>query len=157
MLSRELLPKIGWQKPVCIFTPLITSLKGPGTKMSASIPGTHIKIHESEEKLKKLISDAYCPPKEIDQNPIVEIAKYIIFPTHHRLRVEREIKFGGDIEYNDFNQMKSDYQSGNLHPTDLKNAVYNYLRILTQKVRRYFENKQNLIEDIKKTYHWSEF
>jgi tyrosyl-tRNA synthetase len=157
MLSREVLPEIDWVKPICIFTPLITSLKGPGTKMSASMPGTHIKIHEKFEHLEKLVMGAYCPPKVTEKNPIIEITKYIIFPFFDSFEIEREARHGGDIVYKDFDSLKSDYVSGKVHPYDLKKGVLKYLEKITSRVRRYFENKPDLMENIKKTYNWSEF
>jgi tyrosyl-tRNA synthetase len=157
MYSREVLPLIGWVKPICIFTPLITSLKGPGTKMSASIPGTHVKVHEKEEEVEKLIMNAYCPPKIIEKNPIVEIVRYILFPIFKKIKVERESKYGGDVEYENFEDLRKDYEEGKSHPYDLKRSVIRYLQIITSNVRKEFERDEELVEKIKKTYNWKEF
>ena len=46
---------------VAVHTPLITSLKGPGQKMSKSIPGSGISVTDSYEEIKKTINGAYCP------------------------------------------------------------------------------------------------
>src|SRR3989344_3745680 len=63
-LAREYLPQIGYKKRVEIMTPLIVSLKGPGVKMSASMPETSINVYESEESVRKKINKAYCPEGE---------------------------------------------------------------------------------------------
>ncbi len=51
--AREYLPLIGYQQRIEVMTPLIVSLKGPGVKMSASIPESRILVHDSEETIKK--------------------------------------------------------------------------------------------------------
>jgi tyrosyl-tRNA synthetase len=58
---------------IALHTPLITSLKGPGQKMSKSIPGSGISVTDSYEEIKKTIQGAYCPEKEIKDNPLLQI------------------------------------------------------------------------------------
>ena len=72
------------EKPVSIHTPLLMGLESPnkddrildddtqlnlkiGAKMSKSSPNRCIFIHDTQDQIKKKISDAYCPPKG---NPI---------------------------------------------------------------------------------------
>jgi tyrosyl-tRNA synthetase len=105
-LAREILEEVNWKKPTCVFTPLVTSLKGPGTKMSASIKGTYIKVHDDANIVKGLILSAYCPEKVTNGNPITDICRYIIFPFMGRLRIERKKKYGGDIEYLSWQEFK---------------------------------------------------
>src|SRR3989338_6738587 len=59
--AREYLALIGYKPRVEIMTPLVASLKGPGTKMSASIPESNIRVYDSEQAIKEKISKAYCP------------------------------------------------------------------------------------------------
>src|SRR3989344_733512 len=83
---------------VAVHTPLITSLKGPGEKMSKSIPGSGISVTDGYEEIKKTISKAYCPEKIVEENPILQIAKLIIFPRFSTIILERDKKFGGKLE-----------------------------------------------------------
>ncbi len=122
MLAREYLPKMGWKKPVCIHHELIVSLKGPGTKMSSSDPSTIIAVHEDKESIMKKINSAYCPKQEIKDNPILQIAKLVIFPELGSLKIERDAKYGGDLELNSYQELEDAFKSG-LHPLDLKRAV----------------------------------
>ena len=55
MIAREELPKLGYKAPVCLHSPLINSLKGPGVKMSSSQPETMIKIHEIKSKNQEMV------------------------------------------------------------------------------------------------------
>ncbi|HIP90169.1 MAG TPA: tyrosine--tRNA ligase [Candidatus Nanopusillus sp.] len=48
-------------------------------KMSKSIPGSAIFIHDSEEEILSKIKQAFCPMKETEFNPIWELVEYVIF------------------------------------------------------------------------------
>jgi tyrosyl-tRNA synthetase len=123
---------------IAIHTPLITSLKGPGQKMSSSIPGSNISITDSKETIKKTISKAYCPEKKSEDNPILQITELILFPHQNKLKISRPVKFGGDIVYMSYQDLESDYSSGKLHPADLKSAVADSLEKLIAPIRKNF-------------------
>ncbi len=137
MLGRELLPELGYEKYVSVFTPLIPGLSGG--KMSASVESSKISVHDSDEEIKRKIRNAYCPAKVVEGNPILAYAKYIIFPFLERngkeFVVERPEKFGGRVEYSSYAELEGDYIKGKLHPLDLKNAVGSYFIDLISKIR----------------------
>jgi len=137
MLSMDMAKTIGW-KPVIVHTPLITSLKGPGQKMSKSIPGSFVSVTDSDEDIKKTISAAYCPEKSADDNPILQIAKLIIFPRIKSVDVKRDKKFGGDVSFKSYEDLEEAYVSGKLHPADLKAAVAGELMKIIKPVRDNF-------------------
>jgi len=120
---------------VAVHTPLISSLKGPGKKMSRSIPGTGVSVIDSPEVIKKTLRDAYCPERVIEENSILQIAKLIIFPRISNFKVERPAKFGGNLEFDDYNSLEEKYAEGKLHPLDLKNAVIEYLEQIIAPIR----------------------
>ena len=134
MLARELLPEIGCKKPVCIHTPLLCSLKGPGEKMSSSKPETMIRVEDEPEEIKKRISHAYCP-QEFEGNPILQICKYLIFPMSDKLEIKRKEKFGGDLEFNSYSELEKKYLEGKSHAMDLKSAVAEDLIEILEPVR----------------------
>jgi tyrosyl-tRNA synthetase len=121
---------------VAVHTPLITSLKGPGQKMSRSIPGTGVSVIDSPEGLSKTIKNAYCPEKIAAENPILQIAKLIIFPRFDKIKISRPAKFGGYLEIKDYEHMEKIYASGKLHPLDMKNAVTEYLEKVIAPIRK---------------------
>jgi len=121
---------------VAVHTPLITSLKGPGQKMSRSIPGTGVSVLDSSETISKTIKNAYCPEKSKDENPILQIARLIIFPRFPKIKIQRDKKFGGDLEFSSYNELEKVYISSNLHPMDLKNAVTEYLEKIIAPIRK---------------------
>jgi tyrosyl-tRNA synthetase len=132
MLARENLPKLGYSSPVCLHTPIILGLDGE--KMSSS-KGNYISVRDSPEEVKNKIKKAYCPAKQVNDNPIIQIAQYHIFPRFESFVVERDEKFGGDIEYRSFEELKKDFASGELHPMDLKISIANYLNKLLENTR----------------------
>lgn len=120
---------------VAVHTPLITSLKGPGQKMSKSLPGSGISVTDSYDVIKKTIKDAYCPEKVADENPILQISKLIIFPRIDKFKITRPEKFGGNLEVSSYEELEGLYKQGKIHPLDLKNTVAEYLEKIIKPIR----------------------
>ena len=135
MLAREVLPAIGARKPVCVHTPLLCSLQGPQSKMSSSRPETIISVDEDEQGIRKKLKSAWCPPEE-DGNPVLDTCKLILFPRLGSLRVSRPAKYGGDVVYQSFADLRSDYLERKLHPADLKETVAKGLAEVLEPVRK---------------------
>lgn len=134
MLARELLPEIGYRKPVCLHTPLLVSLQGPGCKMSSSKPETMIKVDDKPEDIKDKINKAYCP-LEKEGNPILQIYEYILFPKLGSIEIRRPEKFGGDVNYMSYAELEAAYLTKKLHPMDLKNTASEKLSEILEPVR----------------------
>lgn len=120
---------------IAVHTPLITSLKGPGEKMSKSMPGSGIAVTDSYEEIKKTIRQAYCPEKEVKDNPILQIARLIIFPRVDVFSIERPEKYGGNIKVKSYAELEKKYASGEIYPLDLKNAVTEHLEKIIAPIR----------------------
>jgi len=148
MLAREVLPDIGEKKPSCIFAPLLAGLTGG--KMSASDASSKISIHDSEEEVKTKINEAYCPQGEAEENGVLEYTEYLIFPileqNNNSFTVNRPEKYGGDLEYTEYQELEDDFVSGELHPQDLKKAVGEHLTEILRPVREKFEDEEDLME-----------
>jgi len=144
--AREYLPKLGYRPRIELMMPLMVGLKGLGVKMSASIPESCIKVHDSESVIKKKIGNAYCPEGSVKGNPIAQICKFIIFVVDGKLKLERPIKFGGDAEFKDYEEFEKAYLAKKIHPLDLKNAVSSALVRILKKPREYFEKHKKELE-----------
>jgi tyrosyl-tRNA synthetase len=140
MLGREMQKEVN-HNFVALHTPLITSLKGPGQKMSKSIPGSGISVTDSYDEIKKTIQHAYCPEKIAEDNPILQIARLIIFPRTKKFQITRPEKFGGNLEFSNYEKLEKDYIEGKLHPLDLKNAVTEHLEKIIAPIRDNFSEK----------------
>ncbi|MEM1535454.1 MAG: tyrosine--tRNA ligase [Candidatus Pacearchaeota archaeon] len=124
MIAREELEAIGYKKPICLHHAEMAGLTQEG-KMSSSKPETTIFVTDSPEKIEKKILEAYCEPAKVENNPILQIVEYIIFGRIglKEFKVEREARFGGDVIYKNYQEVRDDYEKGLLHPLDLKKNV----------------------------------
>ena len=148
MLGREVLPKIGEEKPTCLFAPLLSGLTGG--KMSASDANSKISIHDSAEELEDKVNDAFCPQGEVEDNGVLEYARYLVFPILERkgeeFTVERPEEYGGNLTYESYNELEEDFVSEELHPQDLKQAVGKSLADILTPVREKFEEEDELMD-----------
>ncbi|MCQ8894546.1 MAG: tyrosine--tRNA ligase [Methanolinea sp.] len=131
MLAREYLPTVGYPAPVCIHTPILNGLDGK--KMSSS-SHNYISVADSVENIEKKCQKAYCPP-ETENNPILQILQYHVFPRVRRVQVRRPEKFGGDREFENYAEIKEAYRRGEIHPLDLKKTTARYLAEILASVR----------------------
>ena len=138
MLGKDL-SKILNHNFIALHTPLITSLRGPGQKMSKSLPGSGISITETKAEIEKTLKKSYCPEKEIKDNPVLQISKLIIFPLLSKMKISRPEKFGGNKDYKNYSELETDFSRGNLHPMDLKNSVVENLEKIISPIRKNFK------------------
>ncbi|NYT01691.1 MAG: tyrosine--tRNA ligase [Methanosarcinales archaeon] len=129
MLAREELPRLGLPAPICLHTPLIPGLDGQ--KMSSS-KGNNIAVDEPAEDVEKKIMYAFCPARVVEDNPVMAIMKYHIFPRLGEVTVKRPAKFGGDVSFASYQDIEAAFVSGALHPMDLKkSAAQSMIQILS--------------------------
>ncbi|MFX1274364.1 MAG: tyrosine--tRNA ligase [Promethearchaeota archaeon] len=150
ILARELAKTLNRPKPVLIHHHMLMGLNKPPDsslsgvdriielKMSKSDPDSAIFMLDSQADIKRKINKAYCPPKEIKENPILEYCKYIIFERIKEFSINRPEKYGGNVEYLSYNDLESDYREGKLNPPDLKPTVIKYLDELIAPIREQF-------------------
>lgn len=142
--------------PIAIHQNTIAGLEGPTKKakksadlaielkMSKSKPASAIFVHDAPDEIKRKIKKAYCPPKEIEFNPIINWVQYLVFWGENRgeLKIKRLTKFGGDKIYHNFAELVNDYQEEKLHPMDLKEAVSSWLIKKLEPARKHFSGKK---------------
>jgi tyrosyl-tRNA synthetase len=146
MLARDVAKKIGRIPPVAIHTPLLTGLQAGGrmnsieAKMSKSKPETMISIHDAPDEVKKKMSKAFCPEKQTQGNPVLELCKFVIFPDLNgkKFVLERPEKFGGNLEFTSYQELEEAFVAG-LHPLDLKNATAHHINMILEPIHQYFQ------------------
>jgi len=138
MLAMEVLGKINYKVPVFVHTPMIPSLQGPGSKMSSSVPESMISIRDKPDDIKKKIAKAYCPEGIAEDNPILAVAKLIVFSRISRLVIKRPEKYGGNLELKSYEELEEKYREKKIHPLDLKNAVAEELCKIIEPIRKEF-------------------
>lgn len=152
ILAREVGPKLGFWKPVIVSHHMILGLHKPVTlskdsddrlldlKMSKSHPDSAVFMTDSKEDIERKIAKAFCPEKVVEENPVLEYLRYIIFEHFKSVKIERPQKFGGDLEFFSYEELEAAYKKGAVHPLDLKNAVAQHLDTMIKPIREHFEH-----------------
>jgi len=163
VLARELGPKLGYWKPIAVHHHMLMGLgqppkeglsgadRGIELKMSKSKPDTAIFMTDSCDDIKRKLNKAYCPEGIVEENPILEYCKFIIFEKVKKLKIERPAKWGGDLEFKSYSQLEGVFAKKELHPMDLKQGVAVELNKLLEPVRKHFEKGKvkELLEKVK--------
>ena len=155
ILAREVGPKLKLWKPVVVSHHMLMGLEGQKTpdgfednmemdkeissKMSKSKPSTALFVHDSEREIRKKINSAYCAPKEIANNPMLDYSKHLIFRAYNEMQVDRPQKFGGPVYFESYRDLEQAFRDGQLHPADLKSSVATYLNDMINPIRTHFE------------------
>lgn len=154
ILAREVGPSLGFWKPIVVSHHMLMGLQAPSQgelsaeekaikmKMSKSKPDTAIFMDDSEEEIRRKIAKAYCPEKQVEENPVLEYCKYIVFEKFKTVDIERPKKFGGNLEIASYAELEKIYKEGDLHPMDLKNSVATKINELVLPVREHFEKNK---------------
>ncbi len=150
MLAREYCdmrrPKIK-NKPIILSHHMIKGLKKGQEKMSKSDPDSAIFMEDSEEEVKRKIKSAYCPmgKEDIENNPILEYVQYIVFGYYGKMSI-------GEREYENYEELRKDYEEEKIHPKDLKEALTGEINRMIEPVRRHFmenEEAKKIFEKVK--------
>ena len=157
MLVREIFPKLGWKVPVVMHHHLLPGLSEPvrmgldentvedvkiSSKMSKSKPASSILIHDDEKTIRDKIGKAFCPIGVSEGNPVLELARYVVFHQFDDFVIERPAKYGGDITYSSYGQLENDFVIKKIHPMDLKNATATYINKIIEPVRHHFKGRE---------------
>lgn len=137
MLARESLPRMGYEAPVCLHTPLLHGTDG-SDKMSSS-KENYIAIDDEPDVIRKKLQKSFCPQGQVESNPVIEIAEHFVFTEDKTLLIERPEKFGGNLELN-YKDLLEIYAKNELHPLDLKNSVIKRLIEILEPVREYLKS-----------------
>ena len=156
MLVREIFPKMKWKVPVAVHHKLLPGLSQPKDKsntepgkMSKSDPNSGVFIHNTDDEIKSKIKKGWCEEGSVEGNPILEITKNVIFHEFNSINVERPEKFGGNITYDSYASLESDFGEKKLHPGDLKQTIGDYLVKVISPVRDKLSLNEELSELIK--------
>ena len=159
MLVREIFPKMKWKVPVAVhhsLLPGLTQPKGDATtepgKMSKSDPNSGIFIHNSDDEITKKIRKGWCEEGLTENNPVLELARQIVFHEYNSISIERPEKFGGNVTYNSYEELESDFSQKKLHPGDLKNTVGEYMVKIIAPIRDKISLSNELFELIKNSH-----
>jgi len=135
-------------KPVILSHQMMPGLKQGQEKMSKSDPDSAIFMEDSEADVMTKIKKAYCPPNEVEGNPILDYVRLVVFPWFGKFTVN--VKDVGPKEYTSMETLEEDFKSGVVHPSDLKPATAAAINEILQPVRDHFVNDPKAKELLKK-------
>ncbi|WVZ95077.1 hypothetical protein U9M48_040882 [Paspalum notatum var. saurae] len=132
---------------------MLPGFKEGQEKMSKSDPSSSIFMEDDEAQVNAKIKQAFCPPKIVEGNPCLEYIKYIVFPWFDKFEVVRKESNGGNKTFKNMDELISDYETGALHPADVKPALAKAINEILQPVRDHFNNSSEakvLLNTVKK-------
>lgn len=149
MLARDIFPKINKKKPVAIHHHMLLGLQFDQSKlegadrkiamkMSKSKPNTAIFMTDSKEQVEKKFRKAHCVDGIIEDNPVLEYAKYIVFELMDELKIERPEKYGGNLSFASYMELENAFKEGTLKSIDLKSGVAAAINTLLEPTRKHF-------------------
>ncbi len=163
VLAREIGNQLGFWKPVIISHHMLLGLSKPSIetkdkvkrtielKMSKSNPDSAIFMTDTREDIDRKLEKAWCPEGDINENPVLEYCKYIIFELFEKFTIERQEKFGGDVVFESYEDLEKAYKKKEIHPQDLKQSVANKLNEILSPIRDHFEKNpyaRNLLTQV---------
>ena len=161
--ARDVADKLKWHKPTSLHTHLLPGLTGINrmdttqfdentqlnaeisSKMSKSIAESGIIVHDEPDEIRRKLRSAFCTEKVTENNPVIEIARYIIFPWLNNLSIDRPTKYGGPTSFDNPEKLCTEYRAGKIHPLDLKNGVADGLIKILEPVRQEFKDHPELL------------
>ena len=157
MLAREVAPKLGLAKPVVVSHHMLLGLLPPTDKaenetaadrairlkMSKSNPNSAIFMTDTPDEVKKKIRNAWCPEGVIEENPILEYFKYLVFAKEDKVVIDRKPEHGGTLEFSEYSQLETVFAEKGVHPLDLKNTLADYINSYLAPVQTYFKENED--------------
>ncbi|KAL0231517.1 hypothetical protein GEMRC1_010921 [Eukaryota sp. GEM-RC1] len=150
MLAREYATETKKLKPIVVSNHMLMGLREGQQKMSKSHPDSAIFMEDNEMEVNSKIKKAFCPPQVVESNPVLDYVKHILFPAREvglsglspseGVEVRRSEENGGNIVYNSYEELESDFVEGTLHPGDLKTTLAREINRLLQPVRDHFKS-----------------
>lgn len=127
MFAREFLPKLGYDKRTHLMVDMIGGLTESG-KMSSSEPKSKIDFDDSDEVIKQKVMDAYSKDGEVENNGLLGLCKFVLFPywkdNEFVFEINRPQKYGGNVTYKEYKALETDFAENNLSSIDLKQNLY---------------------------------
>jgi tyrosyl-tRNA synthetase len=153
--------KLGYETKFYLMNHLISGLSftknetGELTKMSSSDVNKKIDLTENENSIKKKINKAYCIDGDIKDNSVLSLIKNLVFKILEKIDkkflINRPEKYGGAIEYNDYNHLENDFKNNYICSSDIKLGLTDFLIYFLKPIREKF-NSEEMINLTKKAY-----
>jgi len=168
-LARDYLPKLGYKKRIHLMNPIVPGLSKVSAritgndgkpqiefgKMCASQSNSKVNVLDTPKQLKKKIRGTYCLEGDAEDNSLMILMKQVVFPIldsqNRKFLIQQPEQFGGECwEYKSFEELKRAFETKDLHPTDFKLGVSDFLTDFFEPLREKFDKEHS--EIYKKAY-----
>ncbi|KQK11367.1 tyrosine--tRNA ligase 1, cytoplasmic isoform X2 [Brachypodium distachyon] len=142
-------------KPVAVLHNTLPNLLQYPAMENRRHPAWAIFMEDDKEDICFKIEKAFCPPKLAEGNPCFQYIKRIILPWFGKFEVVRKRENGGTKTFLSMEELTADYESGALHPADLKLALVKSLNKTLQPVRDHFGSNaeaKDLVKAVEEYY-----
>jgi tyrosyl-tRNA synthetase len=150
VLAREKLPQIGYGKRIELMIPLIPGFVG--AKMSSSVEASKIGLLDTPKQIEKKINSADFEEGN-PENGVMAFFEHILFvlkkDAKKKLVIKRPEKFGGNLEFKEFGDLKKAVVEKKVHPLDIKVTCSKEIINLLSGIE---ENRKELEEIQKRAY-----
>ena len=151
MMSRDHLHKLGYKSNIHLMNQMLPSLAGKdGEKMSSSEPNSKIGLLDTPKEIKKKINKAFLEESNTECG-LFKILELIIFPIielkeielgSNKFIINRDEKWGGKLEFDNYEQVVSQYKSNQIAPPDIKLGISDFINELINPIRCKFETPE---------------
>jgi tyrosyl-tRNA synthetase len=149
--SMDYLPKIGIEhKCAYLMNPMVPGLSTKPksatdgeAKMSSSDPNSKIDLLDPPEVIRKKVSKAFCEPQNVEDNTVLGLFKNLVFKLVSDFTLERDEKYGGNVNFNSYQELHDAYANNSVTPPDLKGALSSFLIKFLEPIRQEFEKEEN--------------
>lgn len=133
-------------KPIIISHHMLMGLQqsddtSEAIKMSKSNPDSAIFMDDSVEDVNRKIKKAFCKPKVIEKNPILEYIKYVVLPIKGEITITKRYN-NESLTYTNYEDFENDYILNNVHPGDVKPILAKLINEILEPVRKHFKDNK---------------
>ncbi|XP_048547201.1 tyrosine--tRNA ligase 1, cytoplasmic-like, partial [Triticum urartu] len=113
----------GENRPIILSHNKLPNLIEDHEFMKIDDPMCAIFMEDEEQDIPVKIRNAFCPAKVAKGNPCLEYIKHIVLPWFGYFEVPRKEENSGSRTFQKMEELITDYESGALHPTEVKLAL----------------------------------
>lgn len=156
MASHDHIHKLGYKPNIHLMNRMIPSLNSQvkdseeldelGEKMSSSDSNSKIELTSTVKNIRKKISKAFLEEGN-SRSPVFEFVRHVIFPINKLLGsvpfvIERDVKWGGPVEFATIDSLTDAYGEKTLSPQDLKLGIADWIINFLEPIRDHFSTNQ---------------
>ena len=147
MFAREFLPKIGYKKRIHLMNPIVPGL-GESGKMSSSEENSKIDFMDNDKEIKKKINKAFSEDGKVENNGLLAMLRYVVFPfLKKEFVIERPKEYGGKISFKSYLDVEKAFASKKLSSIDLKMGLAEEIIKIIKPIRVKLEKNSKLLKE----------